>query len=181
MLYECAEGGWIHISVMSGLPPLATLDETIGLDDAPDVLTAMGLSAAERADLDVRRRQRMRSWDRDALVEQLRRDNHAAEVVVPAHEILRHVQTIANATVATVDDPEAGVTRQMGVPIHLLGTPGAVTGPQPRPGEHTDEVLGSLPDSPPAPVAAAGAPTPRGAPSPPGRRRRRPSPSATCG
>jgi crotonobetainyl-CoA:carnitine CoA-transferase CaiB-like acyl-CoA transferase len=181
MLYECAEGGWVHISVMSGLPPLATLDESIGLDDAPDVLTAMGLSAAERADLDVRRRQRMRSWDRDALVEQLRRDNHAAEVVVPAHEILRHVQTIANATGATVDDPEAGVTRQMGVPIHLLGTPGAVTGPQPRPGEHTDEVLGSLPDSPPAPVAAAGAPTPRGAPSPPGRRRRRPSPSATCG
>jgi ABC-type branched-subunit amino acid transport system ATPase component len=49
-------------------------------------------------------------------------------------EVLRHVQTIANGTVVTVDDPDVGPTRQMGVPIHLLGTPGAVRGPQPRVG-----------------------------------------------
>jgi crotonobetainyl-CoA:carnitine CoA-transferase CaiB-like acyl-CoA transferase len=162
MLYECAGGAWIHISVMSGLPPLATLDETIGLDDAPDVLTAMGLSATERAALDGRRRERMRSWDRDELVEALRRHNHAVEAVVPADEMLRHVQTIANETVVTVPDPEAGTTRQMGVPIHLLGTPGAVQGPQPRPGEHTDEVFGSLPESGSPPAGAVGGPGPIG-------------------
>ena len=39
---------------------------------------------------------------------------------------------MANGTVTTVDDPDVGATRQMGVPIHLLGTPGAVRGPQPR-------------------------------------------------
>src|SRR5665213_2052123 len=63
MLFECAEGRWIHISVMSGLPALKTLDEVIGLEDAPDGLTLMGMSPAERADLDVRRRLRMRAWD----------------------------------------------------------------------------------------------------------------------
>jgi crotonobetainyl-CoA:carnitine CoA-transferase CaiB-like acyl-CoA transferase len=150
MLFECARGGWIHISVMSGLTPLKTLDEVIALDDAPDVLTLMGLSSEERAALDVRRRERMRSWDRDELVEELRRNNHAAEAVVPAHQVLRHVQTVANKTVVTVDDPEKGATRQMGVPIHLLGTPGAVKGPQPDHGAHTEEVLGSLADGVPA-------------------------------
>jgi crotonobetainyl-CoA:carnitine CoA-transferase CaiB-like acyl-CoA transferase len=157
MLYECAESGWIHISVMSGLPPLKTLDEVIGLEDAPDVLTLMGLSPTERAELDTRRRQRMLSWDRDDLVEELRRYNHAAEAVVAAHQVLRHPQTIANDMVVTVDDPDRGATRQMGVPIHLLGTPGAVTGPQPRPGQHTDDVLASLPDGFPAPAPAAAA------------------------
>ncbi|HXQ76254.1 MAG TPA: CoA transferase [Acidimicrobiales bacterium] len=163
MLFECAGGGWIHISVMSGLPPLKTLDEVIGLDDAPDVLTLMGLSPDERAALDVRRRQRMRAWDVDELVEELRRHNHAAESVVPAHEVLRHVQTVANGTVATVDDPDRESTRQMGVPIHLLGTPGAVKGPQPRPGEHTDEVLRSLS----GPAAAREGAVPTGTVRPP--------------
>jgi crotonobetainyl-CoA:carnitine CoA-transferase CaiB-like acyl-CoA transferase len=145
MLFECAGGGWVHISVMSGLPPPKTLDEVIGLEDAPDILTLMGLSPDERAALDVRRRERMRSWDAGQLVDELRGANHAAEVVVPAQDVLGHVQTIANGTVTTVDDPDIGPTRQMGVPIHLLGTPGAVRGPQPRVGEHTDEVLGSRP------------------------------------
>jgi crotonobetainyl-CoA:carnitine CoA-transferase CaiB-like acyl-CoA transferase len=154
MLFECAAGGWIHISVMSGLPPLKTLDEVVGLDDAPDILTLMGLSPDERAELDVRRRQRMREWDRDELVEELRRHNHAAEAVVPAQDVLGHVQTVANDTVVTVDDPDRGRTRQMGVPIHLLGTPGAVKGPQPRVGQHTAEVLGSLPARAPAPAPA---------------------------
>ena len=159
MLFECAAGAWIHISVMSGLPPLKTLDEVIGLEDAPDVLTLMGLSPAERAELDVRRRRRMRAWDAEDLVEELRRHNHAAEAVVPAHDVLRHVQTVANDTVVTVDDPDRGPTRQMGVPIHLLGTPGAVKGPQPSVGQHTDEVLGSLPAPAPTPAPAPVAPS----------------------
>ena len=45
-----------------------------------------------------------------------------------------HPQLAANDMVATVDDPELGATTQIGVPIHLLGTPGAIQGPQPMPG-----------------------------------------------
>ena len=42
--------------------------------------------------------------------------------------------------VAMVDDPELGTTTQIGVPINLLGTPGAIQGPQPLPGraQHRD-------------------------------------------
>jgi crotonobetainyl-CoA:carnitine CoA-transferase CaiB-like acyl-CoA transferase len=46
--------------------------------------------------------------------------------------------------VVTVDDPDLGPTTQIGVPIHLLGTPGGITGPQPRVGEHNDEIWGDL-------------------------------------
>jgi len=86
MLFECAAGGWIHISVMSGLPPLKTIDEVIALDHAP-TSSPDGPVAAERAELDIRRRHKMRSWDRDELVEELRLYNHAAEAVVPAHDV----------------------------------------------------------------------------------------------
>ncbi len=46
--------------------------------------------------------------------------------------------------VATVEDPDLGATTQIGVPIHLLGTPGAIQGPQPRVGEHDAEVWGEV-------------------------------------
>jgi crotonobetainyl-CoA:carnitine CoA-transferase CaiB-like acyl-CoA transferase len=44
----------------------------------------------------------------------------------------------------TVEDPEVGPTTQMGVPIHLLGTPGAIRGPRPVRGAHTAEVLAEV-------------------------------------
>ena len=50
--------------------------------------------------------------------------------------------------VATVDDPALGKTTQVGVPIHLHGTPGAIKGPRPAPGQHNDEILGGLGYSP---------------------------------
>jgi crotonobetainyl-CoA:carnitine CoA-transferase CaiB-like acyl-CoA transferase len=55
-----------------------------------------------------------------------------------------HPQLVANDMVATVEDPERGTTTQIGVPIHLLGTPGAIQGPRPRIGQHNDEILGEL-------------------------------------
>jgi crotonobetainyl-CoA:carnitine CoA-transferase CaiB-like acyl-CoA transferase len=46
--------------------------------------------------------------------------------------------------VATVDDPALGKTTQVGVPIHLHGTPGSIKGPRPVPGQHNEEILGPL-------------------------------------
>jgi crotonobetainyl-CoA:carnitine CoA-transferase CaiB-like acyl-CoA transferase len=43
-----------------------------------------------------------------------------------------------------VEDPELGTTTQIGVPINLHGTPGAIAGPQPMPGQHNTEVFGAL-------------------------------------
>jgi crotonobetainyl-CoA:carnitine CoA-transferase CaiB-like acyl-CoA transferase len=46
--------------------------------------------------------------------------------------------------IATVEDPVLGTTTQVGVPIHLSSTPGAIRGPRPEPGEHNAEVFGDL-------------------------------------
>ena len=64
--------------------------------------------------------------------------------------------------VATVDDPDVGPTTQMGVPIHLLGTPGAITGPQPTVGAHDDEVWGGLGYGPDDIARITGAAAPAG-------------------
>jgi crotonobetainyl-CoA:carnitine CoA-transferase CaiB-like acyl-CoA transferase len=37
-----------------------------------------------------------------------------------------------------------GHTTQVGVPIHLAGTPGAIKGPRPTPGQHNEEIFGEL-------------------------------------
>jgi crotonobetainyl-CoA:carnitine CoA-transferase CaiB-like acyl-CoA transferase len=128
MVFECAGGEWIHVSIMSGLPPTCSLDEVIGLEGA-DRLSPE------------RRRERFRAWNRAELLDALRRNNHAADAITPAGDLFDHPQTVANGMIVAVEDPDKGATTQLGVPIHLLGTPGAVTGPQPRAGEHTEEVL----------------------------------------
>ncbi|HEY1653474.1 MAG TPA: CoA transferase [Acidimicrobiales bacterium] len=47
---------------------------------------------------------------------------------------------LADGCVAEVDDPEEGPIRHAGVLLEFSATPGAIAGPAPRPGQHTDEV-----------------------------------------
>ena len=66
--------------------------------------------------------------------------NHAIEAVITMEEALgeqrarRIPSSSPTAWSPTVDDPELGRTTQIGVPINLHGTPGAIQGPQPLPG-----------------------------------------------
>jgi crotonobetainyl-CoA:carnitine CoA-transferase CaiB-like acyl-CoA transferase len=144
MIFECANSEWLHVSVMSGLPPLKSMDEILQLEDAPDSMTFLTLPPEERAKFTEARGEKFKQWDRDELVAAFLANNHAAEAIIPMAEAFAHPQVIANDMVATVVDPDLGPTTQMGVPIHLLGTPGAIRGPQPRPGEHNAEILGEL-------------------------------------
>jgi crotonobetainyl-CoA:carnitine CoA-transferase CaiB-like acyl-CoA transferase len=144
MIFECANNQWIHVSVMSGLPPLKSMDEILQLEDAPDSMTFLTLPPEEREKFTEARREKFKVWNRDELVAAFLANNHAAEAIIPMEEAFAHPQVIANDMVATVVDPDLGPTTQMGVPIHMLGTPGAIQGPQPRPGEHNAEILGEL-------------------------------------
>ena len=148
MIFECANNQWIHVSVMSGLAPVKPMDEILGLQDAPDAMTFLTLPPEEREQYTEARRAKFREWNRDELVAALLANNHAAEAIIPMAEAFAHPQVIANDMVATVVDPDLGPTTQMGVPIHMLATPGAIQGPQPRPGEHNAEILGELGYSP---------------------------------
>jgi crotonobetainyl-CoA:carnitine CoA-transferase CaiB-like acyl-CoA transferase len=144
MVFECANREWVHVSVMSGLTPTKSQDEILGLDDAPDPFTFMAMPPEQREEINAARREKFKEWDRDELVAAFQASNHAVEAIVEPGQMFEHPQLVANDMVATVDDPDVGPTTQIGVPMHLLGTPGAIRGPQPRPGEHNEEILHEL-------------------------------------
>jgi len=145
-IFECADNEWLHLSIMSGLDPIKSQDEILGVPAAPTQLEALGMDPAELAALQERRRAAFKTWKRDELVAELQANNYGVEAIITAEEALSrpHPQLAANGMVAEVVDPELGTTTQIGVPINLLGTPGAIRGPQPRAGQHNDEIWGEL-------------------------------------
>jgi crotonobetainyl-CoA:carnitine CoA-transferase CaiB-like acyl-CoA transferase len=145
-IFECANNEWLHLSVMSGLAPLKSQDEILGVPAAPTQLEAMSMDADALAALQQRRREAFRAHNRDELVAELQANNYAVEPIITMEQALAdpHPQLDANGMVATVEDPALGTTTQIGVPIHLLGTPGALKGPQPAVGQHNAEVWGEL-------------------------------------
>ena len=61
-------------------------------------------------------------------------------------------QVRANGMVIEVEDQDVGSVLQMGLPIKLSATPGAVRGPRPKHGHHTDQVISALPEEQPEPA-----------------------------
>src|ERR1700677_1284171 len=61
--------------------------------------------------------------------------------VRPPGEALADKSFLADGCVVEVDDPELGAIHHAGPLLEFSATPGAVAGPAPRPGQHTDEVL----------------------------------------
>ena len=56
-------------------------------------------------------------------------------------QVFSDPQIVERAMVVALDHPIAGAIRQLGVPVKLSGTPGAVRTPPPALGQHTDAVL----------------------------------------
>jgi crotonobetainyl-CoA:carnitine CoA-transferase CaiB-like acyl-CoA transferase len=150
MLFEVQGGDWVHTCIMSGLTPVKSQDEIIGLTDAAsDNEHFAMLPEEERNQLTPKRRAQYRARERDGLIAEFQENNHAVEAVISMEQALGvdghpHEQLVANHMIATVEDPDLGTTTQIGVPIHLAGTPGAIRGPRPRAGEHSAEVFGEL-------------------------------------
>jgi crotonobetainyl-CoA:carnitine CoA-transferase CaiB-like acyl-CoA transferase len=63
--------------------------------------------------------------------------------VLQYDEVFTDPQILARDMVVETTHPHTGKFRTMGVPVKLSATPGAVTRPAPRLGEHNDEVLGA--------------------------------------
>src|SRR5262245_49078502 len=143
LIFECADG-YIHLSVMSGLATTRTINDILGREPIPAEETE-GVRTFDIQTMEAeRQRETIKTWKKDELVRELVACNYAVEAVLSPEEQFDHPQLQANHMVQTVEDPDFGATTQIGVPIHLLGTPGAITSGQPRVGEHNDEIWGGL-------------------------------------
>lgn len=76
-----------------------------------------------------------------------------------ATEVYDTPQAIHNEMVVEIEDPVLGLVQQVGLGAKLSETPGAVRGPAPHVGEHTDAVLANQAGWP-APARGTPAPTP---------------------
>jgi crotonobetainyl-CoA:carnitine CoA-transferase CaiB-like acyl-CoA transferase len=142
-IYECANGEWIHASTMSGVTPSRSEASIIGEEEVLPMVQ-WSMSPEERAAYQARRKEAFSRWDRTELIDEMHAAGLGSEAIVAPHERFDHPQLIETGGVVQVDDPEIGPTTQLGVMIFLESTPGAVKGPQPAAGAHTDEVLGDL-------------------------------------
>ena len=166
MIWQTADG-WIHLSVLSGLMPKRSIEDVLGIDQ-PHPFVQASAPAEQRERWHAERAAAFATWKTADLAQALRENNHACEPVIPAEQALAepHPQLAANDMVAQVADPELGATTQMGVPVHLLGTPGAIVSPRPRLDEHgaalrahgwgTDRPAGGRSGAPPQPTALGG-------------------------
>jgi crotonobetainyl-CoA:carnitine CoA-transferase CaiB-like acyl-CoA transferase len=77
-------------------------------------------------------------------LEQLRAHDVCAIPVLRPCEVFDQPQAQHNGIVVSVDDPEMGPLEQVGVAARMGAAPGAIRGPAPTPGQHSDEVLRSL-------------------------------------
>ena len=59
-------------------------------------------------------------------------------------EFMEDPQLLHNNMMVDIDDPQYGMTRQMGIPITLTENPATIKGPAPTLGEHNHEILTGL-------------------------------------
>ena len=88
--------------------------------------------------------ERMRTRPAAAWIESLKAAGIPCGAVRDLAQVFTDPQLIERAMVVALDHPVAGAIRQLGVPIKMSGTQGAVRTPPPALGQHTAAVLGEL-------------------------------------
>lgn len=150
MIFEVKSGDYVHACMMAGLTPIKSQDEILGLDTvASDPARFAMMPEDERDAMTARRRAAYRARDGKELISEFNNNNHAMEPIISMEDALgasghAHGQLQANDMITTIDDPVLGATTQVGVPIHLAATPGAIAGPRPTVGHDNAAIFGEL-------------------------------------
>jgi len=135
-----ASDGWFFAGALT--PPFwASLAAAAGLDDClvdPRFAGApMGiLNMDDRRELARRVSGAFAQQTREEAMRLLEEADVPRAPVLSREEWMRDPQVAHNGSVVDVRDPVLGPTKQMGVPVALRASPGAVRGPAPLPGAH---------------------------------------------
>jgi crotonobetainyl-CoA:carnitine CoA-transferase CaiB-like acyl-CoA transferase len=138
-VYRCSDGGWISIG---SLEPhfWANLCRVMGRED----FTPHQWDSSKRAEIAAHFRVQFASKTRDEWFEILKQTDICVGPVYSLEEALRDPHNLARNMVVEVDHPTLGKVRHVGIGTKLSETPGSVRSTAPRPGQHTDDVLGQL-------------------------------------
>ena len=144
-LYECGDGLWMYVHTLGrggfnrfmrvvGMLDLAR-DSEDPLEHAEPVTQEEGRRLTEDLPLILKSKPRA-EWLK--LIEDAQVPVLAAN---PPGKVFDDEHTKAIGMVVDVKDPGFGMTKQVGIAQKFFRTPGEVTGPAPKSGQHTDDIL----------------------------------------
>jgi crotonobetainyl-CoA:carnitine CoA-transferase CaiB-like acyl-CoA transferase len=151
-MYECGDGRFLQFHTGAPGRFWKTM-QLLGLDDriSPSKgLLEMGelLSEEEFRIIETDVPRIMRTRDRDSWLSLFWEADICCQPVLEPQEAFADGQVIHNGLVIEIADPEVGPIMTIGPPVKMTKSPGAIRGPRPLLGEHTEEVLSSLGDPP---------------------------------
>ncbi len=137
--YETADGRWLALGANE--PHFwEALCDTVGRPD----FKPFQYDEAHHPEIRAHLEQTFKTKTRDQWFEELREVDLCLSPMLGLDETLADPHTVARDMVVEVEDRHIGTVRHIGVAPKFSATPGAVRSTAPRPGEHTDDVLGTL-------------------------------------
>ena len=162
--YQCADGRWVQNHGNYQRFVHQFLEAAGNPDWGPEAVADFGKPLdVETADMWVQRFKET-FLQRSALEwqEAISAAGGACTVCKTVEEWLDHPHPLEARMVEEIEDANLGRMKQPGVQVRLRGTPGAIQGRAPLPGEHTDEILAELSQS--TTPSSPAIPKPRGEP-----------------
>ncbi|MBI3953510.1 MAG: CoA transferase, partial [Chloroflexi bacterium] len=148
-LYQCADGKWIFVACghEQFWNKLCLALDRLDLLSDPRFANAPWLIAGEDDNRAALIRE-LTAWYKTKTADEWLRILEEGDVpagpVMSLDQMYTDPQVLHNGMVVEITDPALGPTRQLATPVHFFGTPGGPTGPAPRLGQHTDQVLAEL-------------------------------------
>ncbi len=146
--YRCGDGKWLALAMLQPDRYWADFARAIG---RPELVTDarfkdMGARAANAAECVAVIDAAFASKPRDEWIRTLNQDpgDYIFTIVNSVDELPDDPQVQANDYIVTLDHPQCGPTKMVGIPVQLSETPGSVRTPAPELGQHTEEILMDL-------------------------------------
>lgn len=135
-VYETKDGKYISVA---SIEPwfFQNLCSALGRED----LAAYQWSLDKKEEVLSAFRDVFRTKTRDEWVEIMRQKDTCVAPVYSIDEVISDPQVLERDMVVEIDHPKLGKVKQVGIPIKLSETPGAIRRLPPRRGEHTEEIL----------------------------------------
>jgi len=143
--YRCQDGKWIALAMLQPDRYWADFARAIG---RPELTTDarfkdLGARAANSAECVAILDAAFSSRPRAEWIRILNEDpgDYIFTIVNSVDDLPDDPQVQANDYIVTLDHPQCGPTKMVGVPVQLSETPGSVRTPAPELGQHTEEIL----------------------------------------